>query len=1152
MSKERAPEASNVWSSLHPGARVFDRKRGRERLIQSVEPLGRVAKIWFKDAQTGALEPTTFSLAEIEQRFEVVERGTSAFRGDSEIVRLLAESCRLAHAYLFNPAFATETSLIDALPHQLIAVYDYLLKQPRLRFLLADDAGAGKTIMAGLYIREMLLRRLVSRVLIVPPAGLVGNWERELRNLFRLRFHILDSTDAQRDNPFHDPRNDLAIVSVDTLWRDRMHKHLSDAPPYDLVIFDEAHKLSARRNADGTIDKSNRYQLAEEIAAQNRHLLLLTATPHMGKDEPYYFLWRLLEPELLAARGAFERMNKTRRQAHLLRRMKEQMVGFDGRDIYPPRESKTIGYPLTQGERQEQDLYNQVTQYCETHYDLARRRNQSAAKLAMGVLQRRLASSTWALLKSLERRKGKLEEDLRQLEAGLLTLDEFRDKQETLPTTDWREDKTGDEEQATEGQEESERFDDQMSGATEAQTAAELRVELKEVERLGALAREVYDRKQESKFEKLWEALQDYADTKVLIFTEHRDTLNFLIERFEGLGLTGKIARIDGTMDYKQREAQAEFFRDPAERGARYLVATDAAGEGINLQFCWLLVNYDIPWNPARIEQRMGRVHRYKQKHDVLLLNLVAEETREGRVLKVLLEKLERVRKELGTDRVFDVIGQQFKGKSLSELIFEATVGGHATEVAQEIDQTVTPEKLKAQLNEQVRKVEVSEVRALLEALKQQQETAEMRRMMPAYVRGFFHDAAPRVGVTVAGDITGIFRLAEYPDSVRRALESYPEEIREKLTFDRKLAMPEDALYPAAIYLHPGEAVFDAVSTLFQGQHGHFGERGGLYFDESAAAPYLFYLAKVPLIREPQNDAEPPQILDEAMIGIQRDADNQCQPVPAHWLMTLIAAEEGKAAEIPSSLLALADDLAQVEAFLYETEGMPRLERLKAEALERLPERRRQLREAYNSREGELLDQRQALREAVAKGVPAAKSKLAECDRELESLDAKRAEAEAALISEIDRMGLGTATIYVRALVLPIPPEQAQRRRDERIEAIAMKVARDHEEGQGAVVEDVSDPQKKMGFDLRSTRPDGSVRYIEVKGRARVGDLELTPNEWAQANNHRGRYWLYAVFNCETMPTLKRIPDPVGKGLGKPKGGVTIDADEVLRLESDS
>lgn len=1131
------------------GTRLLDKQRGRERTIHSLEPLGRVVKIWFRDAQSGVLEPMTFSTDEVARRFEIVETETSAFRADSEIVRLLAESYRLEHAYLFNPVFATETSLIDALPHQLIAVYDHMLKQPRLRFLLADDAGAGKTIVAGLYIREMLLRRLISRVLVVPPAGLVGNWERELRNLFRLRFQILESADGLRENPFLDPRNDLAIVSVDTLWRERMRKHLFDAPPYDLVIFDEAHKLSARRNADGTVDTSNRYALAEEIAAQNRHFLLLTATPHMGKDEPYYFLWRLLEPELLAAQVAFERMSKTRRRAHMLRRMKEQMIRFDGQKIFPPRESKTIEYPLIQGERQEQDLYDQMTHYCETHYDRARRRNQAAAKLAMGVLQRRLASSTWALLKSLERREAKLTDDLREMETGLLTNDEFQQRQFALPTSDLREAKTGDDEQAEGGEEESERFDEEMAGATDARTPEELRGEIAEVKRLVALARDVYSLKHESKFERLWDALQEYPDTKVLIFTEHRDTLSFLMDRFEGLGLTGKLAHIDGTMDYKQRETQANFFRNP--NGARYLIATDAAGEGINLQFCWLLVNYDIPWNPARIEQRMGRVHRYKQKHDVLLLNLVASGTREGRVLKVLLEKLERIRKELGSDRVFDVIGQQFKGKSLAELIFEATVEGRDKQVAQEIDRAMTKENLQAQLVEQAHKVEVSEVRSLLEALKQQQETAEMRRMMPAYVRGFFKDAAPSVGITIEGDITRIFKLTQYPDSICHALESYPEELRDALTFDRALAMPDDALEPRAIYLHPGEAVFDAVAAWFQSHFSHFGERGGLYFDESADAPYLFYLAKVPILREPANEGDKPETIDEAMIGVRRFADGKCEATPAHWLMTLIAAEENESADLPRDLLAVADELAPVEAFLYEIEGTPRLERLRADALERLPERQRQLREAYNLREAELLEQRRILKEAVAKNIPAAKSKLADCEHELDMLDAKQNEAQAALLSGIDRIGLGQATIYARALVLPIPPKQAQRRRDNKIEAIAMRVARAHEESFGAAVEDVSDPQRKMGFDLRSVRPDGSVRFIEVKGRARVGDIELTPNEWAQANNHRDKYWLYVVFDCETTPTLKRIADPAGKGIGRPKGGVVIDAIEVLSISGE-
>ena len=585
------------------------------------------------------------------------------------------------------------------------------------------------------------------------------------------------------------------------------------------------------------------------------------------------------------------------------------------------------------------------------------------------------------------------------------------------------------------------------------------------------------------------------------------------------------------------------------------------------MQFCWLLVNYDIPWNPARIEQRMGRVHRYKQKHAVLLLNLVASGTREGRVLKVLLEKLERIRKELGNDSVFDVIGQQFKGKSLSELIFEATVGGRDREVAQEIDQGMTADKFKAQLAEQARKVEVTEVRSLLEALKQQREAAEMKRMMPAYVRGFFQAAAPLVGVTIEGDVAGAFRVADCPDTVQRAIDTYPEQIRDALTFDRALAMPEDALQPQAIYLHPGETVFDAVAALFQSHYDHAGERGGLFFDESAAQPYLFYLAKVPIIREPVGSDDlsrlaakaattnAPEILDEAMLGIRRYANDHCEALPAHWLMTLLAADENELTVRQDDILSRADDLTPVEAFLYETEGTPRLERLRAEAMERLPERQKQLREAYNLREAELLEQRQVLKDAVAKNIPAAKTKLAECERELDALDARRAETESAYISEIDQMGLGPVTVYVRALALPIPPEpseeglrQAERRRDDKVEATAMKVARDHEQACSATVEDVSDPQRKMGFDLRSVRPDGSVRFIEVKGRARVGDLELTPNEWAQANNHRDKYWLYVVFNCETTPELKRIPDPVGKGIGQPKGGVTIDAADLLDL----
>jgi SNF2 family DNA or RNA helicase len=1143
----------SLVDSLQPGTRLLDKQRGRERLVRAVERLGRVVKIWFDDPRTGGMEPFIYPVDEAEQRFDILRGGTAAFQAESGIVRLVAECHRLAHAYLFNPLFATETSLIDPLPHQLIAVYDHLLQHPRLRFLLADDAGAGKTIMAGLYIREMLLRRLVERVLIVPPAGLVGNWERELRNLFRLRFRIVSSSEGASENPLDDPKNDLAIVSVDTIARPRMRSHLREARPYDLVVFDEAHKLSATRDADLTVRASRRYEMAEEVAALGRHLLLLTATPHMGKDDPYYFLWRLLEPELLSTPDAFNRLSREHRSRYALRRMKEEMVRFDGEPIYPPRKSITVEFPLNADER---ELYEATTEYCEVHWNRAKLRNRGAAGLAMSVLQRRLASSTWALLKSLEHRESKLSEELRLLEQGLLSSEQLDARQQQLPLEDVRDTKTGDEEEAEDGREESERNDDELVAATDAVSPEELRAEIGEVKRLVALARRVYEAKHESKFERLWDALKAYPDTKVLLFTEHRDTLNFLVGRLEALGLAGKIATIHGGMDYKDRDRAAEFFRDP--NGARYLVATDAAGEGINLQFCWLLVNYDIPWNPARIEQRMGRVHRYKQRHEVLLLNMVAAETREGRVLKVLLDKLERIRKELGNDKVFDVIGAQFGDVALRDLIFRAVVEGRDEEVARTIDATLTRERVEKQLKEQRRQVECSEVKNLLAALEKRREDAAVKRMMPSYVRAFFEKAAPHAGVGISGDICGVFSLDPCPDTVRRAMQTYPNEIQDRLTFSRELALPPETLSPRAIYLHPGEPVFEAVTTLFLGKVGDLATHGGVFYDGVATEPYLFYLGKVPVLRDRVTKGGQPgsptvsETVDEAMIGVRRFGDDRCEEAPAHLLLDLFECELG---EVDTEVLKVwstrARDRTAVESFLYERHGMPALERAACDAERRCGDRQAQIRRAYSLYEADLLERRRRLKEAVAKGEPAAAHKLKTCEQELASLDARRASAESALLMELDSLRLGPVTFYATALVLPIPPEQAERRRDDRIEQIAVRVAREHEESLGALVEDVSDPTKKMGFDLRSRRPDGQVRYIEVKGRARVGGIELTENEWAQAQNHPDRYWLYVVYDCETAPVLRRIKDPAGKGIGRPKGGVTIEAIEVMSLDTE-
>jgi transcriptional regulator with XRE-family HTH domain len=417
------------------------------------------------------------------------------FRGDPATVRLYVEGERLRYGHLFSPVFGTETALIDPLPHQIMAVYRSMLGQPRLRFLLADDAGAGKTIMAGLYMREMLARRLIRRVLVVPPAGLVGNWQGEMRVLFSLRFREVTGADCRDENPFTGPGSDLAIISIDTLSGGRALARLveSETAPYDLVVFDEAHKLFAFRNADGTYETTERYKLAGLLAGAEplqetrpprrlgwhaHHLLLLTATPHMGKDFPYYALWRLLEPAIFRTEEAFHRFPFEGQQRYFLRRVKEEMVRFEGTRLHPTRLSRTVSYDLTPLER---ELYEQLTDYVRFYDNRARVLNRSAARLAMSVLRRRVASSTWALLRSLERRRDRLDGYIAAIMARAVTEAEFRSQQQRLRLLDIEEERTSDEEGVGDGREEREAVEENALEATTATTLADLQADRTQV-----------------------------------------------------------------------------------------------------------------------------------------------------------------------------------------------------------------------------------------------------------------------------------------------------------------------------------------------------------------------------------------------------------------------------------------------------------------------------------------------------------------------------------------------------------------------------------------------------------------------------------------------------------------------------------------------
>ncbi|MGO9274785.1 MAG: helicase-related protein [Terriglobia bacterium] len=1099
------------------------------------------------------------------------------FCADPEIVRLVAEGERLTYGHLFNPAFATEISCIDPLPHQRIAVYGHMLSQTRLRFLLADDAGAGKTIMAGLYVREMLNRRLIHRVLIVPPAGLVGNWEREMKSHFSLPFTVVTGNDARFANPFSGADSSFVIVSVDTLASDRMFSRLSDSSvlPYDLVIFDEAHKLSASREPDLRVRKTDRYRLAEALAGIHtgderfslnwscQHLLLLTATPHMGKDFPYYSLWRLLEPEILSTVDAFNAYPPDARQRHFIRRTKEEMVRFDGTPLYPTRISDTFSYDLSQGEVSEQSLYDDTTNYIQTYYNRARILNRSAARLAMSIFQRRLASSTYALMRSFERRLQKLGKLIEDVQSGRLSLEELTALQRKLgdEVQDVLSEKTGDEETAEGEQEENEAAEEQAMGGVVAVSLAELEAERIQVERLLGLARKVNDAAgEESKFKKLCEVLRSdpFRDAKLIIFTEHRDTLDFLVRRLEGLGFTGQVARIHGGMDYREREEQVEFFRKPASQGgATYLVATEAAGEGINLQFCWLIVNYDIPWNPARLEQRMGRIHRYGQKHDpVFIVNLVAGKTREGRVLKTLLDKLERIRKELRSDKVFDVIGRVFEGVSLRQYLEQSVTEEGAAATEQRIEGRLTKEQVLAIAEREKRLFgDGGDVRTQLQSLKASMEKEELRRLLPGYVRRFVEKAAPFAGIDFHGDPGGFFSFRTVRpgalDILWPVLEVYSPEERDRLTFYR----PEDSA--PAVWLHPGEPVFDQLRAYTCERFRQDAMRGAVFVDPTAHRPYLFHIAMVSAMRK--EDASVPalagdELLDCRLVAFQQEEGEPVAECPVERLLLL---KGSRGVPLSATKLAAAAKTSREEAQTYAADVVARsmADTKRSALVTTLPEREDFVRRGFDYQDAELAARRTKVTDKARAGDPRAKGELTQIRERQRSLAAQMDSILSVMRREPELIVPGEVKFLAHALVVPSDDPEDRKRYDEEVEALAVRMAWAYEESLGAHVKDVSTAKLAVsagltahpGFDLLSRRDRSDELAIEVKGRAGEGDVEVTENEWAKACNLRERYWLYVAYDCGgPRPRLFRVRDPFGKLLATARGGVIIDEQRIL------
>ncbi|MBK9173232.1 MAG: DUF3883 domain-containing protein [Chloracidobacterium sp.] len=777
-----------------------------------------------------------------EPRLEVATEGRPwSFDGSGSSFRLVSEALRIRLAHLFDPVLAVHTSLVDPLPHQITAVYESMLPRLPLRFLLADDPGAGKTIMAGLLIKELIARGDLHRCLVVCPGSLAEQWQDELYRRFNLPFEILTNDkleSARTGNWFLE--TDLAIARLDKLARNEDVQEKLRAPDcgWDLVICDEAHKLSATFFG-GEVKFTKRYRLAQMLSSLTRHFLLMTATPHNGKEEDFQLFMALLDGDRFE--GRFRDGVHAADVSDMMRRMvKEELLKFDSTPLFPERIAYTVPYRLSSAEAQ---LYKAVTDYVREEFNRAEAlkndKRAGTVGFALTILQRRLASSPEAIYQSLRRRRERLEGKLREMEliqrGGNVASIVVPPFETTLDLEDFQ-----DYEEAPDA--EAEITEEQiLDQATAAGTIVELKAEIETLRHLQSLADAVRHSGEDKKWSELANLLHVIFSTpkgvpdselpdpaksingsarqKLVIFTEHRDTLNYLENKIISLlGRRESLVTIHGSMGRQDRLNAQEAFRHDPE--VQVLLATDAAGEGINLQRAHLMVNYDLPWNPNRLEQRFGRIHRIGQTEVCHLWNLVAEETREGDVYRRLLEKLEQARQSLG-GQVFDVLGKlQFEGQPLRDLLIQAIRYGERPEVrarlSRAIESTFDPDQIRNLLEDRALARDAMDA-TRVNHIREEMERAEARRLQPHYVESFFLEAFKQLGGNAQQREARRYEVTHVPSLVRQRDRQIgigePVQPRyERIVFEKSLIALQGKA-PAA-FVCPGNPLLDATLDI--------------------------------------------------------------------------------------------------------------------------------------------------------------------------------------------------------------------------------------------------------------------------------------------------------------------------------------------------
>jgi superfamily II DNA or RNA helicase len=1064
-----------------------------------------------------------------EPSLELVEPGRAwSFSGDGEMFRLASEAQRIRFAYLFDPYLALSTSLIEPLPHQITAVYGEMLPRQPLRFLLADDPGAGKTIMAGLLIKELLIRGDLERCLVVAPGNLVEQWQDELAEKFHLDFAILtrDRIEASRSgNPFDEAG--LWIARLDTLSRNEdLQAKLFAAREWDLVVCDEAHRMSASYFGS-EIKYTQRYQLGQRLSGRCRHFLLMTATPHNGKEADFQLFMALLDGDRFE--GRFREGAHTADVSDMLRRLtKEELKTFDGRDLFPPRFAYTVNYKLSDAET---DLYEAVTDYVRNEMNRAERlaegdqRRQNVG-FALQILQRRLASSPAAIHESLRRRRERLE---RRLDEERL-LQRGRDarlgaaRELTVYRPDFFEDVDDRPEDEIEAAEER-----LVDSATAAQTIAEVESEIATLadleQRAKALRRSGTDTK--------WRELQSILDhplmtdaagnrRKLIVFTEPRDTLAYLADKIRTrLGRAEAVVEIHGGLAREaRRTAVHAFLHDPA---VMVMVANDAAGEGVNLQRAHLMVNYDLPWNPNRLEQRFGRIHRIGQTEVCHLWNLVANETREGAVYARLLEKLEAAREALG-GRVYDVLGQLFEQKALKDLLIDAIRYGERPEIKAGLLKAVDDAVDQAHLIELLdRRALVQETLPFsrIQEIREQMERAHAQRLQPHYIESFFCAAFERLGGRMHRREAGRYEVSRVPGALRErdrqigtgapVLARY-----ERICFD-KAHVPGP---PVAAFVCPGHPLLDATIDLTLERHRDLMKQGAILIDPRDAGEQLRILVTLDqAIEDGRVDRHGRhQIVARGLHFVELIQDGRLHDAgPAPYLDYRPARAAEREAITPRL-----DDPWLAEAFESRVVGhavqhlVPReLEEVRARRLPQIDKIEREV-QARLKREINYWDHRAEVLKDQERAGKQPRMNPARAQARADELS-ERLKRRMAELDDERRISAVPPVVLAGALVVPVgllrklgvaedveeapQPEIDPARRAE-IERVAMAAVMAAERALGFAPRDVS--RDNCGYDIESRDPAGTghLRFVEVKGLGPGNDrVTITRNELLRAKN---------------------------------------------------